>query len=92
MRAIFGQFGPIMDVVSRRTYRLRGQAWVVFENAEDAKRALEIMQGFPFMDKPMVGAAVTLLSAWKGGCALYCGTCTRPKTAVVTACVLPGAC
>lgn len=57
MRAIFGQFGPIMDVVSRRTYRLRGQAWVVFEKAEDAKRALEIMQGFPFKDKPMVGAA-----------------------------------
>lgn len=53
MRAIFGQFGPIMDVVSRRTYRLRGQAWVVFEKAEDAKRALEIMQGFPFKDKPM---------------------------------------
>lgn len=58
MRAIFGQFGPIMDVVSRRTYRLRGQAWVVFEKAEDAKRALEIMQGFPFKDKPMVGATL----------------------------------
>ena len=54
MRAIFGQFGTILDVVSRRTYRLRGQAWVVFEKAEDAKTAMETMQGFPFFGKPIV--------------------------------------
>lgn len=54
MHCIFGQFGKILDVVSRRTYRLRGQAWVVFEKAEDAKNALDCMQGFPFLDKPLV--------------------------------------
>jgi U2 small nuclear ribonucleoprotein B'' len=53
MRCIFGQFGTILDVVSRRTYRLRGQAWVVFEKAEDARKAMEAMQGFPFFDKPI---------------------------------------
>ena len=57
MRAIFGQFGPILEVVSRKTYRLRGQAWVVFERAEDAQRALGAMQGFPFFDKPIVSGA-----------------------------------
>lgn len=53
MRCIFGQFGNIIDVVSRKTYRLRGQAWVVFEKTEDAKNALQAMQGFPFFDKPI---------------------------------------
>ena len=54
MRCIFGQFGNILDVIYRRTYRLRGQAWVVFERPEDARNALHSMQGFPFFDKPIV--------------------------------------
>ena len=54
MRSIFGQFGNIIDVVSRRTYKLRGQAWVVFENEDDAADALKLMQGFPFFNKPIV--------------------------------------
>ena len=54
MYAIFGQFGKVLDVNARRTYRLRGQAWVIFEKAEDAARAMELMQGFPFQDKPLV--------------------------------------
>jgi U2 small nuclear ribonucleoprotein B'' len=53
MRAIFGQFGNIIDVVCRDTYKLRGQAWVVFEHEEDAAKALEKMQGFPFFNKPI---------------------------------------
>jgi len=53
MRCIFGQFGKIIDIVSRRTYKLRGQAWVVFEKEEDAADALKFMQGFPFFNKPI---------------------------------------
>jgi U2 small nuclear ribonucleoprotein B'' len=53
MRCIFGQFGNIIDVVTRRTYKLRGQAWVVFEKEEDAADALKYMQGFPFFNKPI---------------------------------------
>ena len=56
MRCIFGQFGNIADVVSRRTYKLRGQAWVVFEREEDAEKALQSMQGFPFFNKPIVSS------------------------------------
>lgn len=41
MRTIFEQFGPVLDVVARKTYRLRGQAWVVFERAEDAEKAVK---------------------------------------------------
>ena len=53
MKAIFGQFGNIIDVVCRDTYRLRGQAWVVFEHEEDAAAALRQMQGFPMCNKPI---------------------------------------
>lgn len=52
--AVFSQFGPVMDVVCMRTNRLRGQAWVVFENVADSTNALRQMQGFPFFDKAMV--------------------------------------
>ena len=52
--AIFSQFGKILDVVAMKTYRLRGQAWVVFADIKSAADALRCMQGFPFFDKPMV--------------------------------------
>jgi RNA recognition motif-containing protein len=52
--SVFSQFGRIIDVVALKTYRLRGQAWVVFDNVNSATNALRSMQGFPFFDKPMV--------------------------------------
>ncbi len=52
--AIFSQFGKILDVVVMRSIRLRGQAWVVFEEIGSATAALRAMQGFPFFEKPMV--------------------------------------
>ncbi len=51
--AVFGQFGKVLDVVCLKTYRMRGQAWVVFEDVVSATNALHSMQRFPFFDKPM---------------------------------------
>lgn len=51
--AVFSQFGKILDVVVMRSIRLRGQAWVVFEEIGSATSALRAMQGFPFFEKPM---------------------------------------
>ncbi|KXZ49464.1 hypothetical protein GPECTOR_21g690 [Gonium pectorale] len=51
--AMFSQFGRIMDVVVMKTYRLRGQAWVVFSDTAAATNALRTLQGFPFFDKPI---------------------------------------
>lgn len=53
LHAMFSQFGKILDVVALKTYRLRGQAWVVFADAAAATSALRQMQGFPFFDKPI---------------------------------------
>jgi len=52
--AIFSQFGPILDIVALKTFKMRGQAFVVFKDISSATNALRSMQGFPFYDKPMV--------------------------------------
>jgi U2 small nuclear ribonucleoprotein B'' len=53
LHAIFSQFGRILDIVACKTLKLKGQAWVVFEDAGAAGAALRGMQGFPFYGKPM---------------------------------------
>ena len=53
LQAVFSQFGKIIDVVAAKTYKLRGQAWVVFGDVASATSAMRTMQGFPFYDKPM---------------------------------------
>lgn len=53
LHAAFSQFGPIIDIVMRKSYRLRGQAFVIFREIESAARALRTMQGFTFYDKPL---------------------------------------
>lgn len=51
--AIFSQFGQILDIVALKTLKMRGQAFVVFDDISGATNALRSMQGFPFYDKPM---------------------------------------
>ncbi len=53
LHACFSQFGRILDVVVMSKFRLRGQAWVVFENVPAATLALQQLQGFPLYGKPM---------------------------------------
>ena len=53
LQAIFSQFGKIIDIVAAKSYKLRGQAWVVFADVASATEAMRAMQGFPFYDKPM---------------------------------------
>lgn len=53
LHAAFSQFGPIVDIVMRKSYRLRGQAFIIFKDIECAAKALRTMQGFIFYDKPM---------------------------------------
>ncbi|CAD5184047.1 unnamed protein product [Musa acuminata subsp. malaccensis] len=51
--ALFSQYGRILDVVTLKTAKLRGQAWVVFAEVTAASSAVRQMQRFPFFDKPM---------------------------------------
>lgn len=44
LKAIFQQFGTILDIVSCKSLKLKGQAWVVFEDITAATNAMRIMQ------------------------------------------------
>jgi len=51
--AVFSQFGPIIDIVALKNFKMRGQAFIVFRDISSATQAVRQMQGFPFYDKPM---------------------------------------
>lgn len=51
--AVFVQFGQILDIITSRTLKMRGQAFVVFDDANSATTALRAMQSFPLYEKPM---------------------------------------
>ena len=53
IHAIFSQFGKILDIVASKNFKMRGQAFIVFEDVSSSTTALQSMQGFPFYDKPM---------------------------------------
>lgn len=42
---IFTRYGRVVDVVCKRNMKLRGQAWIVFENVADAVQAKEKLTG-----------------------------------------------
>ena len=52
--ALFLPHGPILDVVALKTAKMRGQAFVVFQDMIAATAALRAWQGEMFYDKPMV--------------------------------------
>ena len=51
---VFSQYGKVTDVVAKKGLKLRGQAWVVFEEESSAVNALRGKQGFSFYEKPLV--------------------------------------
>ena len=59
LRAVFCQFGTVLDVVLCKALKLRGQAWVVFSTVAEATEAKTMMEGFPLYEKPLVRAAAS---------------------------------
>lgn len=51
---IFGEFGPVVDVVIKRRVALRGQAFILFHDTDTARKALESMQGERLYGKSMI--------------------------------------
>jgi U2 small nuclear ribonucleoprotein B'' len=54
LRGLFKSYGEVLDVVAHNNLRMRGQAFVSFESADIAKKALKEVKGFPLYSKPMV--------------------------------------
>ncbi|KAF9899675.1 hypothetical protein EC991_008457 [Linnemannia zychae] len=54
LKALFGQYGEVLEIVAHSNIRMRGQAFVVFEDKDSAAKALAEVQSFPLYGKPMV--------------------------------------
>ncbi|KIW21002.1 hypothetical protein PV08_01581 [Exophiala spinifera] len=50
---IFSEYGNIIDLVAKKNLKAKGQAFIVFDSAEDAAKAIEEVNGFELFDKPM---------------------------------------
>jgi len=50
---VFSQYGKVIQIVACKGIKLRGQAWVVFQDPSAATNALKGKQGFMFHDKQM---------------------------------------
>jgi len=57
LRGLFKSYGEVLDVVAHSNLRMRGQAFVSFASADNAKKALKDVRGFPLYSKPMVRGA-----------------------------------
>lgn len=50
---IFSEYGEIIEVVAKKNLKAKGQAFIVFEDADSAAKAIEEVQGFELFGKPM---------------------------------------
>ncbi len=52
--ATFSQFGRIMQIVCKGSFRLKGQAWIIFDEVTAAAAARRQLNNCPILGKPMV--------------------------------------
>lgn len=50
----FEDYGKVLQIVAKKNIRMRGQAFLLFDTVENARKALESQQGRPLYGKPMV--------------------------------------
>lgn len=50
---IFSEYGTIIDLVAKTNLKAKGQAFIVFDNADSAAKAIEEVQGFELFGKAM---------------------------------------
>lgn len=53
LRQLFNPMGKIRKIHARRSLKLRGQAFVVFDRVNDAQNAIDKLQNFSFYGKPL---------------------------------------
>lgn len=53
LREIFSEFGNVIDIVAKTNLKAKGQAFIVYDNADSAKQAAEEADGFDLFEKPM---------------------------------------
>ncbi|VDN16520.1 unnamed protein product [Dibothriocephalus latus] len=48
---LFSQHGRIIDIIAMKTPKMRGQAFIIYQNINSATSALRVLQGFQFFQK-----------------------------------------
>lgn len=54
LKELFGQYGTIIDIVAHKNIRLRGQAFVVFDELESAIKAHNSLTNQDFLGRPLI--------------------------------------
>jgi U2 small nuclear ribonucleoprotein B'' len=50
---IFSEYGTIIEIVAKKNLKAKGQAFIVFDSTESAQRAIDEVDGFDLLGKPM---------------------------------------
>jgi len=50
---LFSQHGSVLDIHARKTYKLRGQAWIIFNDVSSATKAVKEADGADFFGKKL---------------------------------------
>lgn len=53
LQELFSEYGEIVDIVAKKNLKAKGQAFVTFDNAESAAKAIEEIDGFELFGKAM---------------------------------------
>ena len=51
---LFSNYGEVVEVHAKRNVKMRGQAFVIFNDEESAESAIKAMRGYVFFGKPLV--------------------------------------
>jgi RNA recognition motif-containing protein len=54
LHQLFSQYGTVIEVVNQSQYRMRGQAFVIYDSKVDSSNAMRILQSYYFYGKAMV--------------------------------------
>lgn len=52
--SLFSGYGNIIDIIAKRNIRMRGQAFIIYQELSSAIDAVKAMQEYNFYQKPMV--------------------------------------
>jgi hypothetical protein len=50
---VFSPHGKVLEIHAQKLNKLRGQAWIIYEDEKSAVKAVEAMAGYSFYGKPM---------------------------------------
>ncbi|CAI2375951.1 unnamed protein product [Moneuplotes crassus] len=54
LQNVFSQFGKILQISIKKNFRMRGQAFIIYEDEDMAEKALKAMDGALFYQKPLM--------------------------------------